>query len=117
MIEGGVIIPQGEKGESKCTLVYGQMNEPPGARARVALTGLLPSLSTHRFSPVLSAEVATKHSASRLHQTCQLVPPACFVAFTALMKVLFICRAFFLSVHKQADSGIKYHIQGAVEPT
>jgi F-type H+/Na+-transporting ATPase subunit beta len=25
---------------SKCTLVYGQMNEPPGARARVALTGL-----------------------------------------------------------------------------
>merc|ERR1712118_532877 len=26
--------------ESKCTLVYGQMNEPPGARARVALTGL-----------------------------------------------------------------------------
>jgi len=26
--------------ESKCTLVYGQMNEPPGARARVGLTGL-----------------------------------------------------------------------------
>jgi F-type H+-transporting ATPase subunit beta len=25
---------------SRCTLVYGQMNEPPGARARVALTGL-----------------------------------------------------------------------------
>ncbi len=25
---------------SKCTLVYGQMNEPPGARMRVALTGL-----------------------------------------------------------------------------
>ena len=25
---------------SKCSLVYGQMNEPPGARARVALTGL-----------------------------------------------------------------------------
>jgi F-type H+-transporting ATPase subunit beta len=24
---------------SKCALVYGQMNEPPGARARVALTG------------------------------------------------------------------------------
>ena len=31
----------GEKaGESKCALVFGQMNEPPGARARVALTGL-----------------------------------------------------------------------------
>lgn len=28
-----------KRGESKCTLVYGQMNEPPGARARVALTG------------------------------------------------------------------------------
>ena len=28
------------KGGSKATLVYGQMNEPPGARARVALTGL-----------------------------------------------------------------------------
>ncbi|RWV90520.1 hypothetical protein BHE74_00042237 [Ensete ventricosum] len=27
-------------GESKCALVYGQMNEPPGARARVGLTGL-----------------------------------------------------------------------------
>lgn len=26
--------------DSKVTLVYGQMNEPPGARARVALTGL-----------------------------------------------------------------------------
>lgn len=31
------IYPQGE---SKCALVYGQMNEPPGARARVGLTGL-----------------------------------------------------------------------------
>ena len=27
-------------GESRATLVYGQMNEPPGARARVALAGL-----------------------------------------------------------------------------
>ncbi|HIY76162.1 MAG TPA: F0F1 ATP synthase subunit beta [Candidatus Sphingobacterium stercorigallinarum] len=26
--------------ESKCTFVFGQMNEPPGARARVALSGL-----------------------------------------------------------------------------
>ena len=38
MIESGVIKPDG-KG-SKASLVYGQMNEPPGARARVALTGL-----------------------------------------------------------------------------
>lgn len=27
-------------GDSKVSLVFGQMNEPPGARARVALTGL-----------------------------------------------------------------------------
>ncbi|MGY9018316.1 MAG: F0F1 ATP synthase subunit beta [Alphaproteobacteria bacterium] len=37
MIESGVI---NLEGESKAALVYGQMNEPPGARARVALTGL-----------------------------------------------------------------------------
>ena len=30
----------GSAAGSKCALVYGQMNEPPGARARVALTGL-----------------------------------------------------------------------------
>ena len=38
MIESGVI-KIGEPG-SKAALVYGQMNEPPGARARIALTGL-----------------------------------------------------------------------------
>jgi len=38
MITGGVIDLKGDK--SKVSLVYGQMNEPPGARARVALTGL-----------------------------------------------------------------------------
>ncbi len=37
MIESGVI---NLKGESKAALVYGQMNEPPGARARVGLTGV-----------------------------------------------------------------------------
>ncbi len=37
MIETGVI--QLENDNSKCALVFGQMNEPPGARARVALTG------------------------------------------------------------------------------
>src|SRR6201991_2159466 len=44
MIESSVNIdPKKNNGStvgSKCTLVYGQMNEPPGARARVALTGL-----------------------------------------------------------------------------
>ena len=38
MVESGVINTEGEG--SKAALVYGQMNEPPGARARVALTGL-----------------------------------------------------------------------------
>ncbi len=37
MIDAGVIKLEGE---SKVALVYGQMNEPPGARARVALSGL-----------------------------------------------------------------------------
>ncbi len=39
MIESGVNKEGGGEG-SKCALIYGQMNEPPGARARVALTGL-----------------------------------------------------------------------------
>ncbi len=39
MIEGSVIIPDNLE-ESKIALVYGQMNEPPGARMRVALSGL-----------------------------------------------------------------------------
>lgn len=41
MIVGGVIkLGEGNTDGSKAALVYGQMNEPPGARARVALTGL-----------------------------------------------------------------------------
>jgi len=44
MIESKVNMDPKEHGGSaegsRCTLVYGQMNEPPGARARVALTGL-----------------------------------------------------------------------------
>jgi F-type H+-transporting ATPase subunit beta len=39
MIDSGVISLDKSK-ESKAALVYGQMNEPPGARSRVALTGL-----------------------------------------------------------------------------
>jgi len=37
MVEAGVIDLQGQ---SKAALIYGQMNEPPGARARVAFSGL-----------------------------------------------------------------------------
>ncbi len=41
MIESGVNKdPKTGVAGSKCALVYGQMNEPPGARARVALSGL-----------------------------------------------------------------------------
>ena len=38
MIESGVI--KVDSPGSRCALIYGQMNEPPGARARVGLTGL-----------------------------------------------------------------------------
>ena len=39
MMESGVINLE-DQSKSKAALVYGQMNEPPGARARVALSGL-----------------------------------------------------------------------------
>src|SRR5262249_54249178 len=39
MIESGVNKEGGGEG-SKCALIFGQMNEPPGARARVGLAGL-----------------------------------------------------------------------------
>src|SRR5574340_719049 len=39
MIESGVI-NKDDLNKSQCVLVYGQMNEPPGARARVALSAL-----------------------------------------------------------------------------
>ena len=53
MIESNVNV-KGGGGDSKSALVYGQMNEPPGARARVALTGLtvadtFPRRGTRRF--------------------------------------------------------------------
>ncbi len=43
MAEGGWDLSKVDKNElakSQCTMVFGQMNEPPGARARVALSGL-----------------------------------------------------------------------------
>lgn len=40
MFESGLIKLGDEQKESKCVLVYGQMNESPGARARVAYSGL-----------------------------------------------------------------------------
>jgi F-type H+-transporting ATPase subunit beta len=51
MIESGVIKLDGE--ESKAALIYGQMNEPPGARARVGLSGLTvaESATSRRWAP------------------------------------------------------------------
>ncbi|MGB6978927.1 MAG: F0F1 ATP synthase subunit beta, partial [Candidatus Acidiferrales bacterium] len=39
MQESGVVVP-GNSEKSRCSLIYGQMTEPPGARLRVGLTGL-----------------------------------------------------------------------------
>ena len=50
MMESGVIKTDG--GDSKVAIVYGQMNEPPGARARVALTG-------RKFLPILNSLFGT----------------------------------------------------------
>jgi F-type H+-transporting ATPase subunit beta len=54
-------------GESKVALVFGQMNEPPGARARVALTGLTVAevsiftlISSHYSAPGSRLEAETK---------------------------------------------------------
>jgi len=40
MLESNVIAANGDWENSRCALIYGQMNEPPGARARVALSAL-----------------------------------------------------------------------------
>ncbi|WP_390619653.1 F0F1 ATP synthase subunit beta [Persicimonas caeni] len=40
MMEAGVLAPNGDWDNSKVALCFGQMNEPPGARARVALSAL-----------------------------------------------------------------------------
>lgn len=52
-------------GESKVALVFGQMNEPPGARARVALTG------TYQFS----TSPKSPRSTFPLHLTTSIVTP------------------------------------------
>jgi F-type H+-transporting ATPase subunit beta len=54
MIESGVIDPGQDWEKSKVALVYGQMNEPPGARARVALSALT---ITEYFRDVMGQDV------------------------------------------------------------
>lgn len=63
-------------GESKVALVFGQMNEPPGARARVALTGLTVAEyfrdeegqdgEEHPFPPKLMVQQLTSQCSSSL---------------------------------------------------
>mgnify|MGYP002632707790 CR=1 FL=1 len=54
MIESNVIDPGQDWKKSKAALVYGQMNEPPGARARVALSALT---ITEYFRDVMGQDV------------------------------------------------------------
>jgi F-type H+-transporting ATPase subunit beta len=71
MIESGVNKEGGGDG-SKAALVYGQMNEPPGARARVALTGLtLPSISATRARTCCSSWT-TSSASPRPVRKCRL---------------------------------------------
>lgn len=44
-------------GDSKVALVFGQMNEPPGARARVALTGVRIPFSFHVFEIIFNCTI------------------------------------------------------------
>jgi len=70
------VIKLGEqRGESKCTLVYGQMNEPPGARARVALTGEVHLCQERETKPMLSLACShktlrSKRAVEDLEDTC-----------------------------------------------
>jgi F-type H+-transporting ATPase subunit beta len=62
---------------SRCTLVYGQMNEPPGARARVALTGLArPSTSATRRARTSCCSWTTSSASPRPGPKC----PPCWAA-------------------------------------
>lgn len=75
--------------ESKCALVYGQMNEPPGARARVGLTGL--TVAEHfrdaegqdvllfidnifRFTQVISGHLLSENNIHLLELSSFLIP-------------------------------------------
>ena len=73
MIESGVINLDGDG--SKASLVYGQMNEPPGARARVGLTGLTVAEQFRDEGRVLREEAVSRvdrlrAAAGRCHRTC-----------------------------------------------
>ena len=69
-------------GESKVALVFGQMNEPPGARARVALTGLtvaevsLHTTLTRRLTNICST------SATRKDKMVSFAPPKSVLILT-----------------------------------
>ena len=70
-IESGVINAD-DLTKSKVALVYGQMNEPPGARARVALTGLTsPSSSATSPAPTCCSSSTTSSASPRRAPRCR----------------------------------------------
>ena len=70
MIESGVIDLEGDG--SKAALVYGQMNEPPGARARVALTGLTrPNISATKKAKTCCSSSITSSASPRPVPKCR----------------------------------------------
>ena len=82
MVESGVNIEKGGEG-SKCALVYGQMNEPPGARARVALTGLtVAEISAMKAKMCCSSSIIFSGSRKPV-QRCQ----RCWVGFRQLWVI------------------------------
>ena len=89
MIESGVIKIGDKASESKCTLVYGQMNEPPGARARVALTGELHNnirSSATSWSCMLSGCVGRQIASVKtiVHAALLGLAPSCIDAHPAV---------------------------------
>ncbi|KAG5012450.1 hypothetical protein JHK86_024711 [Glycine max] len=70
VLESGVIKLDDKQTESKCALVYGQMNEPPGAHARVGLTGL--TVGEH-FRDIKDAMTRDQVCDKLLHGYCLLL--------------------------------------------
>jgi len=110
MIQG--VIKLGEqRAESKCTLVYGQMNEPPGARARVALTGTAcrnhdgqPEVFFCFHSTTLTSTTAAVHSNTRQHQA-----PAHYVDGVGLMSLVMGCRVLGTTLEASITSIVAWH--------
>ena len=81
MIESGVIVPDNLE-ESKIALVYGQMNEPPGARMRIALTGL--TLRNSSVTTLVQTFCSSLITSSALHKRVPRFPRS-WVVFLLLL--------------------------------